>query len=648
MKNNSIVDYVACILLKTIGPLIRLLHPAVAFWIGRRLGEIVFVFDIKHRAVAYGNMKTAFGDRLLPGEISQRTMQFYRNFGQNIIEIFLIPVIDKKYAQKYVTIEGMQNLHDAFARGKGVFFISMHEGSWELSNILANHLDIPYSMFVREQKMPRLNALLNSYRRQRGCKIIRKEDQTRELIRLIRANESCGMSIDQGGRDGVLVRFFNKDASMAAGAVRLALKYDAALVPVFSTRLSGPYIKLMIEPPVKLVRTGDIDEDIKTNLQDLVLLYQKYLSLYPQEYLWHYRIWKYSRRRDVLILSDDKTGHLRQSQALARIISGYLKEKGIDTEIRTIPVRIKDQIFRSIMPFASLFACRRTCIGCLGCLRYLLTKESFQAVASAKSDIIISCGSSLAGVNRILSIENGAKSILIMKPAGWPLRQFDLVVIPEHDKPSVASNVVMTAGALNLVDDAYLTASGKQLEEHIGVLEAGTPVIGVLFGGDAKQFHLESDLIKDVSRQLQAAAKDMDASLLVTTSRRTSSAAETVIKNAFEHESRCKFLVIANESNYDFALGGILAKSSVVVISPESISMVSEAASAGAYVIVFDAPGLSNKHRRMLETFEARGLIRLVPAGELAVAIKDIFYNRPGRRRLDDVTQVREGLKKIL
>jgi mitochondrial fission protein ELM1 len=116
----------------------------------------------------------------------------------------------------------------------------------------------------------------------------------------------------------------------------------------------------------------------------------------------------------------------------------------------------------------------------------------------------------------------------------------------------------------------------------------------------------------------------------------------------FEQDRRCRFLVIANERNYDFSVGGILDRSDIVVISPESISMVSEAASADKYVIVFQAPGLSRKHRALLNDFQRDGLIRLAPAGGLSGAITDIWQNKPMRRLLDDRRAVIEGLRTIL
>jgi KDO2-lipid IV(A) lauroyltransferase len=648
MKANSIIDYAACILLKTAGPLIRLLHPRLAFWLGRRLGDIIFTFDVKHRSIVYSNLKTAFGDKLSAPQISRLALQYYRSFGQNIIEIFLIPVIDGDYVKKYVHIEGLENVNAAFARGKGVIFVSVHEGSWELSSILAVHKNIPFSLFVREQNMPRLNELLNSLRVQKGCRIIRKEDELRELIRLLRKNESCGMSADQGGRSGMNVRFFNKDASMASGAVRLALKYGAALVPVFSTRVSGPDIRLFISPAIDLRQTADPEADIKANLEDLVWIFQKYLYQYPQEYLWQYRIWKYSRRRDLLIISDGKTGHLRQSEAVASIVKDLLKQKGIDSSVQTVTVAVRNRIFRSILSVSCNFTGRATCQGCMACLRSCLTADSYSRIAKIKPDIIISCGSSTQAINRILALENQAKSVVIMKPVLQSCRAFDLVIAPRHDDPPVLKNVVVTRGALNLVDEPYLKTQGDLLERHTGPLGRNTPVIGVLLGGDSKNFKLEPALVQKVIGAVLDAGRRLNAELLVTTSRRTPAAAQNIVKEALTGEPRVRFLVLANEKNFDFAVGGILAKSDILVISPESISMVSEAASSGKHVIVFDAPGVGSKHLRLLADLEACGFIVRTSPQRLPGAIDDILKNNPAVKRLDDASAVREGLRKIL
>jgi len=214
------------------------LPASAALFIGRRLGELFYVFDVRHRAIAYVNLKTAFGDKFSPCALSKITKDFYRAYGQNILEIFLIPKVDKKYIKRYVNIEGFDNIVEAFKKGKGVILLGVHAGSWELSNIICANLGFPFSLFVRAQKFPRLNALLNLYRAQKGCKLIQRQNETRQLIQELKANSSMGMTVDQGGRNGMLVKFFGRTASMSTGAVRLGLKYEA--LSIHHTPRGGP------------------------------------------------------------------------------------------------------------------------------------------------------------------------------------------------------------------------------------------------------------------------------------------------------------------------------------------------------------------------------------------------------------------------
>ena len=120
----------------------------------------------------------------------------------------------------------------------------MHAGSWELSNIITANLGFPFSMFIREQGLERLNNLLNDYRKRKGCRVISRKGGIKEVVAALNNNEAVGMTVDQGTDTGVLVDFFGKPASMPKGAIKLALKYNVPLIPVFFKRIDGPKIKV--------------------------------------------------------------------------------------------------------------------------------------------------------------------------------------------------------------------------------------------------------------------------------------------------------------------------------------------------------------------------------------------------------------------
>jgi len=627
------------------------------FFLGRSIGGLICFFDIKHRAIAYANIKAALADlpdrqagKFSPPQLKKVLCEFYRAFGQSLIEIFLIPLVDKKYVDKYISFEGLDNIALGFKEGRGVILLAAHAGSWELYNIISSYLSFPFSLFVRDQaKFPRLEKLLNNYRAQKGCRIIQRGNQLQELIGLLKRNESIGLTVDQGGKNGTLVNFFGSSASMSTGAIKLALKYDTAVIPVFFVRLNGPYVKIIIQPPFEVKKTGNLKEDIRDNLQRVVLLFEKYIAAYPKEYLWTYRVWKYSQNRKILILSDAKIGHLRQAQSAANIAADYLRGQMMSVSIDTVEVKFKNNFLRKMSVLSGCLTGKYVCQGCLRCMRVFLKKESYDSLARLKPDIVISCGSQAALVNYLLSRENLAKSIVIMRPSILSTRRFDLVIMPRHDGFLKRKNIVVTDGALNLINEEYLKGQSEKLTKLSAIrYPLSATIIGLLIGGDSKNFSLGEAVVAEVIKQVKLAAQNLGADILITTSRRTSPETEELIKMEFTDYPRCKLLIIANEKNIPEVVGGILSLSRIIIVSPESISMISESVSSAKCVVVFKADGLSIKHSRFLEFFAKNKYIYLSEPYDLSRKIESIIKDKPFVQCLKDNLAVSEAIKKIL
>ena len=612
---------------------------------GRRLGELIYLFDLKHRRIAQANIRHAFKDRYNYQEIKKISLQAYQAFGQNLMEISFIGRINKQYLKKYITIENKENIEAAFKRGKGVIFLIVHEGNWELSNIICANLGFPFTLFVRDQGFPKLNNLLNSYRLKQGAKVIHKHNGIRQLIEILKNNESIGMTVDQGGKSGEIVKFFGHDAAMSVGAVKLALKYDCAIIPVFYTRIRGPFTKIILDQVYTVTKSGNSAIDLKENLQKLINIYEKYIRQYPQEYLWTYKIWKYGREREVLIITDGKAGHLRQSEGVAKLVSQQLSRRGLKTNLSIREVEFRSKISRGIF---NLFHYR------LSCLLKALTANSGSSLANLKPDIIISAGGTMSMINYLLAQENQAKSICLMRPKALSLKKFDLVVVPQHDQIRVNlqnknKNVVITEGALNLIDSDYLQQKSKRLEES-GLLKGSllNPCIGMLIGGNSRNFSISAGIIQELARQVKEVSDQLKASILISTSRRSSPAVEEQIKSEFSGYARCQLLIIANANNNPDVVGGILGLSSIIIISPESISMISEAVAAKKHVLVFKGRGLSQKHQRFLKNYQDQGYIYLKSIEELGREINRIWQNKPKVNFSKDNLKVNEALNKIL
>lgn len=647
MNRDSAIDYLSCILFKAFAFLIRFIPKGICLFLGRRLGDLFYFLDLKHRAVAYANLKTAFAGKKSSPQLRAIIRKFYQHFGMSFFEVFFLPSIDYNYVKKYISFEGREHIDEAFKKGKGVIFGAMHAGSWELSNIICPSLGFPFTFLARDQKHPRLNALLNSYRKEKGCKLVERHNQIRGLVDALKNNEAVGMTVDQGGRSGSMVKFFGKDASMATGAVKLSLKYGSVILPAFYARTKGPYIKTIIKAPFRMEQSGSLNEDINTNLQRLVNVLQEVIEEYPADYYWPYKIWKYSGARKILILSDAKTGHLRQSQQVASIAERLLAIKDKKVEIQTLEPSFKNEFSKTGLTLCAKLSDRYSCQGCLWCLRRCLTKDSYQQLTSKKFDIIISAGSSLAALNFILSHENLARSIVIMKPSILSTRRFDLVIEPEHDRPKRGKNIVVTSGALNLINEGYLQEQSQELLNRLGIKRPEL-AIGLLIGGNTKQFCLSDEQILTLIRQIKETAEKLNAEIFITTSRRTPKSAEALLKKEFADYARLRLLVIANENNIPEAVGGILGLCSIIVTSAESISMISEAAASKNYTFVFGQEGLDRKHEDFLAGFAKNKFIYLAKTDNLAKTIQDIWLKKPQINSPDDNSRVSSALKNIL
>ena len=176
--------------------------------------------------------------------------------------------------------------------------------------------------------------------------------------------------------------------------------------------------------------------------------------------------------------------------------------------------------------------------------------------------------------------------------------RFDLIAVPEHDALSGA-NVIATLGALHRVTPQRLAAAAPRFQPMLQPLPR--PLVAVLLGGANKQYRLTEAR----ARTLADGLARMPGGLAITPSRRTGDDAMRIIRAALGG----KPAVIwdgAGENPYF----GFLAHADAIVVTGDSVSMVSEACSTGKPVYVFDLEGGSRKFDRFHRALRDRGITR--------------------------------------
>ena len=653
-RMSSLKEQIAYITVKFLNLIFMALPVGIALFLGKVTGLLAYYLDTKHKNLAYTHIRLGLSERFSPHQTKGIVKRLFMNFGQSLVETLRLSKMNIDYVKKYIEIEGEEFLEDALRKGRGVITFGSHFGSWEIFFIAAPLLGYKLSIFAREQyRLSSLDRLLNEWRKSKGCRIITRG---REVINRLKKNEIIGLVSDHGGREGIPVNFFGRKALTPTGVIRFASLLNTPILPIYIVRIRGRYHKIKILPPLILEETGDRQKDLIINLEKINRILEDYISRFPEQYLWFYKRWKYSHQRDILVLSDGKAGHSRQLESLVKAIREVAEEKGLEIRSKKVEVIFKNRYMKRLPSFCVSLASRDSCRSCLWCLRRTLDRSSYKELERTFADMVVSCGTSMAAINFVLSSELKARSIHIMKPGILSVSRFDLVIMPEHDLPPKRRNIVATKGSLNLIDDKYLKEQKERLVTtynlHPACRQAGVTnyklKTGLLIGGDAKNFQLSKDAMEILIKGLKRFLEEKDGDIFITTSRRTPQRIEDLVKKEFLDEPRCKFLVIANENNLPFAVGGILGLSDIVVLSPDSISMVSEAASSGKYVFVFRQKGLPKRKKSFLKNLEESSYIRTVSPDEIDNEVKNVLDKRPFMKRLDDYSKIKEVLKKIL
>jgi Kdo2-lipid IVA lauroyltransferase/acyltransferase len=646
----SIGDYLIYCAAKGLSLFFRCMPFKLALFIGRRLGVFFMLFNRKRYRIAYANLKAALGEVYCPKRIKGILKNTYANIGQGIVEVFLLPKINRSYIERYIEFEDFDIVHKVLSKGSGLIFLTAHFGTWEISHAALPFKGLGYVGIARRQKPYLMNDLLNSYRQSHGCRIIMKGPGIKDALRTLRSNGVVGMLVDQdAGKSGVFTDLFKRPASWHRGVIEMAIKSGAEIVPGFAIRKKGPYVKFKVFPPLDLKRQAGIEEAVIDGMNQYARILENTIRQYPDQWLWQHRRWKSTPVRDVILLNDKRTGHLRQSEMVAEIIKQIWKERGYNPDyIRTkvIDVEFKKDVFKKILSLSSNLSHNR-CQGCMNCLRFKLKHDSYDKLMKSYSDIVVSCGSSTAGVNLLLSRENNAKSIVIMKPALVGLRHFNLAIVPRHDKPAQKNNIVITEAALNLMNEKRLSFFTGKLKEKIGPVEK--KAVGVLIGGDTRNFNMGIEKIKDVIEGALKICGDFDMEIFISTSRRTPKAIEDYLKERLFSENRCRLLIIANEHNPPGSVEAVLGLSDIVLISEESVSMISEAASSMGYRMVFRQGDYSDKkHNVFINNMEKSGYIETAGCEDIYDSLKKAIDQGIKQPILDDTVRVKKALERIL
>jgi uncharacterized protein len=281
----------------------------------------------------------------------------------------------------------------------------------------------------------------------------------------------------------------------------------------------------------------------------------------------------------VWVLHDGKTGMANQVIGVAEALGWPFVEK-------RLAIRAP---WRHLMPPLWLFPMRA--VG-----------QGGEALAPPWPDLVIACGRNTVALARAIKRASFGRTFWVqIQDPRFARSEVDLVVAPDHDR-APGANTFATLGAVHRVTGPKLADAARGAEGRFASLPR--PLIAVLIGGDNAVYRLTDAGFQRLCEELAALARQ-GFGLAITPSRRTGPARAAQLREALA--GLPAMVWDGSGENPYFAM---LAACDAILVTADSVSMVSEAASTGKPVHVIELEGGSAKFRRFHDAMRAANITR--------------------------------------
>ncbi len=262
------------------------------------LGALAFKIDKKGLKRALWHMEiTEVGkdkeDRL------RIARAMYRHLALTVLEILWVGKhIDR--ALDFVTWENMEIADEAFKKGKGVCFITSHQGNWELAGALVGLKFPGTGAIVREQRDEGLDALVSQSRSRAGVtQFPNTKGQGPALAAHLLQNRPLGILLDvYASRRHPPVPFLGVPTPTYVGPADLMRTVGAQAIFIYMERLA-PYKHVMRIAPITLEWTQDKEADLLRATTLFNNLISEAIRKKPEQWLWIMKRWRAPEKEAV-------------------------------------------------------------------------------------------------------------------------------------------------------------------------------------------------------------------------------------------------------------------------------------------------------------------------------------------------------------
>lgn len=274
--------------------LLRRLFPVeVCYAVSAVAGEVIwrFFMPTAQKVATRRNLARATG---LPAgaKLERLARRNYRNYGRLWADFVRFPTLSPEQIRDKVVSDKWGHVEEILGRGKGLIFVTLHMGNWDLAGGGCARRGYPFYVIAERFSNRWIDRLVVETRDALGVEVV-FEDRPLEAFRVLKRNQVLALLLDVPDPDGVEVEFFGEPARLPAGPARLALRSGAGIITIgfYKRPGHGDTIFCHVPPIVWPSAEGDSREAARALTQRMVDNFEPMIRANPDQWYVFRDLW---------------------------------------------------------------------------------------------------------------------------------------------------------------------------------------------------------------------------------------------------------------------------------------------------------------------------------------------------------------------
>ncbi len=257
----------------------------------RRIASVWFAlllfFSRKLRKRVEDNLSLA-----MPKLLGSRKKSFIRKFSYFTASTFIELIFNEEFHTSsesfFYSRSELEPLFLAKKSGRPILIVSAHIGPWEAVRAVLKNNGLTAGAIYKKNKNQFYEKIhLNAIKSGGEPIFPTGTSGTKKMIDYIKKGGIVAVMLDQADEKGEFFNFLGVPAKTSTSVAKIAIKYDALLVPAYALR----------DEMTSLIRVHFEKPLVSSNYQELTELVTKSIerrvSAHPAQWYWFHRRWKY-------------------------------------------------------------------------------------------------------------------------------------------------------------------------------------------------------------------------------------------------------------------------------------------------------------------------------------------------------------------